>query len=304
MKAIDLFAGAGGFSQGAVMAGLHVVWAGNHSPAAVEVHARNHPRTQHACQDLHQTDWRSVPRHDLLLASPACGGHTPARGKDEPHHDAERSTAWAVVTAAECHRPAGAIIENVPAFERWVLYPAWSAAMRALGYSLATYVRDAADHGVPQHRRRLFIVATRSRHPIQLTFRKRPHRPASGVVDFDSGAWSRIRAPGRAEATLARISSGRKCFGRRFVVPYYGSGSGLTGRSLDRPIGTITTHDRWAVIDGDRMRMLTKDGNRKAMAFPATYQLPEQHKDAVFLLGNAVPPPMARDVINAWLRAA
>lgn len=304
MKAIDMFAGAGGFTLGAVMAGCRVVWAGNHSPAAVAVHARNHPRTAHACQDLHQTDWRLVPRHDLLLASPACGGHTPARGKDQPHHDAERSTAWAVVTAAECHRPAGAIIENVPAFERWVLYAAWCAAMRALGYSLATFVRDAADHGVPQHRRRLFIVATRSRHPIQLQFRARPHRPASSVIDFGEGSWSSIRTPGRAAATLARIRSGRKCFGRRFVVPYYGSGSGLTGRSLDRPIGTITTHDRWAVINGDRMRMLTKDENRKAMAFPASYQLPAQHKDAVFLLGNAVPPPMARDVISAWQRAA
>ena len=35
MKAIDLFAGAGGFSTGAAMAGVQVVWAANHWPAAV-----------------------------------------------------------------------------------------------------------------------------------------------------------------------------------------------------------------------------------------------------------------------------
>ena len=35
MKAIDLFAGAGGFSTGASMAGIEVVWAANHWPAAV-----------------------------------------------------------------------------------------------------------------------------------------------------------------------------------------------------------------------------------------------------------------------------
>ncbi|MBP3980829.1 DNA cytosine methyltransferase [Acidovorax sp. JG5] len=39
MKAIDLFAGAGGFSTGAMMAGCEVVWAANHWPAAVAVHA-------------------------------------------------------------------------------------------------------------------------------------------------------------------------------------------------------------------------------------------------------------------------
>ncbi len=57
MKAIDLFAGAGGFSTGATMAGVQVVWAANHWPAAVQVHANNHPTTQHVCQDLQQADW-------------------------------------------------------------------------------------------------------------------------------------------------------------------------------------------------------------------------------------------------------
>ena len=42
-----------------------------------------------------------------------------------------------MISCAEFHRPAVAIVENVPEFLSWVLYPAWSAAMRALGYSLA-----------------------------------------------------------------------------------------------------------------------------------------------------------------------
>ena len=87
MNAIDLFSGAGGFSTGAVMAGVPVVWAANHWPAAVQVHANNHPNTAHVCQDLQQADWTLVPPHDLLLASPACQGHSRARGKDRPHHD-------------------------------------------------------------------------------------------------------------------------------------------------------------------------------------------------------------------------
>ena len=45
MRAVDLFAGAGGFSEGARMAGLEVVWAANHWPVAVEWHAANHPDT-------------------------------------------------------------------------------------------------------------------------------------------------------------------------------------------------------------------------------------------------------------------
>lgn len=304
MRAVDLFAGAGGFSTGAAMAGARVLWAANHWPVAVEWHAANHPDTLHACQDLQQADFRDAPAHDLLLASPACQGHSRARGTDKPHHDAQRATAWAVVTCAEVHRPPVVLVENVPEYAEWVLYPAWCAAMHALGYALSPMVVDAADHGVAQHRRRLFVVATRSRYPVALDLPKREPTPAARVIDFAAGRWSQVHRPGRSPATLARIAAGRRAHGERFVAPYYGSGSGETGRSLERPLGTITTRDRWAVIDGDRMRMLTADECRAAMGFPAGYRLPTQHKAAVHLLGNAVCPPVAADLINALRRAA
>lgn len=305
MKAIDLFAGAGGFTTGAQMAGCTVVWAANHWRAAVDIHAANHPDTQHECQDLHQAHWHKVPAHDLLLASPCCQGHSVARGKanGNPQHDASRSTAWAPVSALEVHRPYAAVIENVPEFTKWALYPAWCQAMARLGYSLAPHILDAADHGVPQNRERLFIVATRSKRPLILNLPKRAHVSIAGFINWDHKT-SPIDRPGRAVATLARIHRGREQFGDRFIMPYYGGGSGLTGRSLNRPIGTITTLDRWAVVDGDRMRMLQKDEVRAAMSFPASYILPENHRLAVHMLGNAVCPEQARDVITALKEAA
>lgn len=302
MKAIDLFAGAGGFSTGAVMAGCNVVWAANHWPAAVAVHADNHPTTAHVCQDLQQADWTAVPAHDLLLASPACQGHSRAKGKERPHHDALRATAWAVVSAAECHLPAFVLVENVPEFATWALYPAWCAAMNALGYALAPMILDAADHGVAQHRRRLFIVGTRSKHPVELALQKAVHVGSGQIIDFEAGRWSQIDKPGRARATLERVAQGRACHGSRFITAYYGSETG--GRSLSRPVGTITTRDRWAVIDGDRMRMLSVPECRRAMGFPDSYRLPERAKDAMHMLGNAVVPMVACDVINALRRAA
>jgi DNA (cytosine-5)-methyltransferase 1 len=304
MRAIDLFAGAGGFSTGARMAGAEVVWAANHWPTAVKWHAANHPGTAHACQDLQQFDFRDAPAHDLLLASPACQGHSRARGAERPHHDALRSTAWAVVTCAEVHRPAAAMIENVPEFAEWTLYPAWCAAMHALGYALAPMVLDAADHGVPQHRRRLFIVATRSKHPVELRLPLREHAPAATVIDFSAGRWSPVEKPGRSRATLARVAAGRAAFGERFVAPFYGSGSGATGRSIGRPLGTLTTKARWAVVDGDRMRMLSRHEAKLAMGLPADYQLPDNEAEANFLIGNAVCPPVPRDLIEALKEAA
>lgn len=299
MNAIDLFAGLGGWSTGARMAGVRVLWAADNWPATVEWHSANHPDTVHACQDLHHVDWSTVPAHDLLLASPCCQGHSHARGKraGNPQHDASRSTAWAVVSAAEFHRPPFVVVENVPEFMKWALYPAWASAMNALGYSLAPHIIDCADLGVPQQRVRLFIVCSQSRVPMTLRLPKLPHVPASSFVDFSAGSWTPIERPGRASATLERVRAGRAAHGDRFVISYYGNTR--TGRSMARPIGTITTRDRWAVIDGDRMRMLTADENLAAMSFPPETNRPDNHRLTVHLAGNAVPPLAAARVIEA-----
>ncbi|MNU05440.1 C-5 cytosine-specific DNA methylase [compost metagenome] len=50
--------------------------------------------------------------------------------------------------------------------------------------------------------------------------------------------------------------------------------------------------------------MLSASECRAAMGFPADYKLPAQHKTAVHLLGNAVCPPVARDILTAIKEAA
>lgn len=287
--AIDLFAGIGGFTEGAIDAGIKVLWAANHNPKAVEYHKLNHPDTDVACQDLHQANFHEVPRHDILLASPCCQGHTHARGKDMPHHDKSRSTAWAVIACAEAHREEAIVVENVQEFLDWRLYPAWKDCLQRLGYSVAEHVVDAADYGVPQHRVRALIVATKSKAPLFLGPPRQPHVPASSFIEWDEHEWFPIAE--KVQATRERAAAGRARFGERFVMPFYGSGSGKTGRSLDRPIGTITCVDRWAVVNGDKMRILQPSENRAAMGMRPTLLLPKVKREATHMIGNAVCPP-------------
>ncbi|MBN8249753.1 MAG: DNA cytosine methyltransferase, partial [Verrucomicrobia bacterium] len=90
---------------------------------------------------------------------------------------------------------------------------------------------------------------------------------------------------------------GRARFGERFLIAYYGTASG--GRPLNRPLGTVTTRDRHALVEGDLLRMLSVEECRAAMGFPETYTLPAGKKAAMKMLGNAVVPAVARDVIRA-----
>jgi len=301
MNLIDLFAGAGGTSTGATQAGANVVWAANHWQTAVNTHAANHPATQHVCQDLHLADWTRIPAHDWVLASPSCKGHARARGKERPHHDAERATAWAFLDCVETTLPLGFTVENVPEMRAWALYPSWRDALQRLGYRLTEQVLCASGFGAPQERERLFVVGHR-RKEIRLRSPGLTAPAASSFLDLNAGRWSAVDKPGRAAKTLEKIAASRARLGSTFLLPFYGATK--VGRSLARPLGTVTCKDRYALIHGDRMRMLTVDEYRAAMTFPAGYVLTGTREEQVRQLGNAVPPLMAEGVMRQVMEAA
>ena len=301
MKAVDLFAGLGGFTLGAQLAGVEVIWAANHWPKAVEYHALNHPEVEHVCQDLHQYDFGLVPDHDLALLSPCCQGHFP-NNRNKPSHNSSRATAWAVTSLLEAKRPPFAIIENIPWFKRWPLFPVFCESLRVLGYQLAILDHDAADAGTPQNRRRTYVVATQSKYPIVLKLPKREHVGIEQVIDWSRYSWRPVAE--KCRKTQDRVANGWRDFGERFVMPYYSQGSGLTGRSLSRPLGTITTAPRWGLVNGKLQRMLQVPELVAAMSFPPGYQMPRNSRTATHFLGNAVAPFQARDIIEAVRAAA
>ncbi len=301
VRAIDLFAGAGGFTLGAELAGAHVVWAANHWPLAVEIHEANHPRTAHACQDLRQADWTMLPAFDLLLASPACQGHSQAsRPRRRLYHDAMRATAWAVVDCADVTRPRAILVENVLDFRRWALYPTWRQALEVLGYRIAELVVTASRHDVPQRRTRLFIAGLRdARAQVgaltaldDAMTRRCAERPFGPCIDWGAGEWRDIAsaAPGARE----RMAHARRRHGERCLSQHV---TGHLGVPLDEPIRTITTADHWVVIDGSRYRPLTVRETARAMGFPDGYTLRGGRRDQIRALGNAVPPPVARALV-------
>ncbi|WP_110642522.1 DNA cytosine methyltransferase [Salinicola sp. CPA57] len=101
-----------------------------------------------------------------------------------------------------------------------------------------------------------------------------------------------------------------------FLAPYYGSGSGETGRDLNAPSPTITTKDRFqlvtVMIEGEQyvitdigMRMLQPHELAAAQGFPEHYRFgevdgrPVPKHTQVRLIGNSVCPPLARALVEA-----
>lgn len=314
-RVVDYFCGLGGFTDGATMAGARVVCAINHNRRAVETHAANHPGVEHHCEDLTRFDPRKLPGFEILVAGCACQGHSLASGSENRKRtkvqrapgelagqwDADRATAWSVIDCAEIRRPRAIIVENVPRFLKWSLLRRWLGCLEDLNYGVRVQVLNSARWRVPQDRPRVYVVATLGREPPEIIEPEGDGVPVSSVLRFDRGEWTRLAD--KVEATRARAANGRAAFGDRFVMPYNGSGSGLTGRSIDRPIGTITNADRWAVVDGDRMRMLSIDELRACMGFREGYRVPPQREHATKMLGNANVPVVAMAAVAAVMKA-
>lgn len=300
LTAIDLFAGVGGFTIGATQAGVCVLWAADYWQQAVEVHSQNHPDTEHSCQDFRQADFTQVPEHDVLLASPACQGHSNAattggtgRRGSAPRHDAFRSTAWA-------ESPRFVVVENVVEFQRWRCFGAWRNMLEE-DYAITLNVLDSADFGVPQHRKRLFVVGVRKRrgraNPLVVRSPERPYVGAGTFVQLDRGCWTKVRDH-RSEGVRARVARARAR--GLWGAWLHNNVTGHAGRELLRPAPTVTTRHQLGVVRGNgaEYRPFLVDEYRAAMGFPEDYALPSAVTLAARMLGNAVVPRVASCVLE------
>lgn len=126
----------------------------------------------------------------------------------------------------------------------WTLYPVWCDAMRRLGYAIAPHIIDAADPGVPQTGIACLLFAparaTQSSSPCQNAHTKPSATSSNWIPTRGRLSTSLDAVPLCCAGSLPAALSSEIASSRR----YYSSGSGLTGRSIARPIGTITTCDR------------------------------------------------------------
>jgi DNA (cytosine-5)-methyltransferase 1 len=178
--AIDLFCGAGGLSLGLTEAGFSVLVGADSDAFSSETHAANiagltyHGDLSDPIELLEHLDAWGLGTVDLVAGGPPCQPFSRAgsskirslvragtRAEDDP-----RAQLWrSFVAVVEHLRPRAVLIENVPDLPGWddgAVLIGFYESLRELGYEVDARILDAFQHGVPQHRARLFIVALRS----------------------------------------------------------------------------------------------------------------------------------------------
>ena len=172
----SLFTCGGGADTGARAAGLTHTWGLEIDPRAASIAQINGFSVKVA--DVLGANFKRFDRPDWLHTSPPCTRASVAN-PTAAETMLDISLAAKVIDAVEVLRPTVFSLENVQAYKGFVAYRSIIDALRRLGYSIAVGTLNAAAYGVPQTRRRLFVVA---RYGVNksATLPLPTHQPATG----------------------------------------------------------------------------------------------------------------------------
>lgn len=180
MRAVELFAGVGGFRLGLERSGHEVVWANQWEPATKTVqHAftaylrqfhDGRPTPAASNEDIARVDPAHIPAHDLLVGGFPCQDYSVQTTLDKSQGLQGKKGVlwWEIRRIAEHHRPPYMLLENVdrllrsPAKQRGRDLGVILACLRDLDYVVEWRVLNAAEHGLPTRRRRVFLFAARA----------------------------------------------------------------------------------------------------------------------------------------------
>lgn len=330
----DLFCGAGGFSEGFAQAGFKIAWGVDNWRPAVETFSRNHPGAKAIQADIMDLDPSILEPVEVLIGSPPCVHFSPANKGGNGDKEAGLKMVRRFLTLVRALQPKYWVMENVPALKPVLESQIRSGRIRLYRGSLEVpvpVVVDAARFGTPQTRKRLltgnfpaFTEANLGRKGTPLTLesivtalpdpRRGPPHPQVEVADpvyplvkvvstslrdhFEDPRW--FLSP--TDLKRSKREKQRSAVYGRMIFP----------DDLKRPCRTITaTRSRGSrstivvpASDGTARgaRTLTLRESATAQGFPLTYQFwAKSMGDKDTLVGNAVPPPLARSVALAIL---
>ncbi len=322
--AIDLFCGAGGLTDGLKSAGFCVLAGIENNSIAAETYKLNNKISRLYEEDICKLSPDRLMRDlglkkgelDLLAGCPPCQGFSShrTRNKTSSINDDRNDLVFEFVRFVEALYPKTIMMENVPALAKDWRVEELKTRLLLLGYQIDetfAQIKDAAEYGVPQRRRRLLIKASRfGVIPNALPVKKRKtvkaaidHLPVPG----SSGDPLHDILEARTPKIQKMISMVPKNGGSRFDLPkeYWlachlkrpDGYRDVYGRmSWDKVAPTITggctNPSKGRFIHPEQNRAITLREAALLQTFPPKYRFAQSRgKDAIALMiGNALPP--------------
>ncbi|MGI2903971.1 DNA cytosine methyltransferase [Tolypothrix sp. VBCCA 56010] len=173
LKVLDVFAGAGGFSLGFKLAGNSIIGAIEEDEWAAETFAYNHKDAKVLVGDIQKFSDEylinafkdNLP--DVVLGGPPCQGYSNCRKNAGDPKDPRNSLFQDFLRVGKLFKPELLIMENVPGLisaktiSGEPVIEIIKTELETIGYYVYTDILEAVRYGIPQIRRRLFVIASR-----------------------------------------------------------------------------------------------------------------------------------------------
>lgn len=306
-QAVSLFSGCGGSDAGVIRAGFDILMANDIIAYAKDTYLANHPETEYVLGSV--SNIQTFPNAELLVGCYPCQGFS--QGGLRQADNKLNLLYLEFARALNLIKPKAFVVENVSGMVRSNYQHLLADQIKVFteaGYNVKYKVLNAADFGVAQDRKRIFIVGLQSELGIDYQFPEATHghdrqspfatiRDAlDGLPEWPEGEFydldfhwyymSRDRRRGWDETSKTIVSNPRH-------MPLHPISPTL--KKLE--------HDKWAFTSDDRARRFSYREAARLQGFTRDFILPETENSSLTMkykvVGNAVPPPLFEAVTNA-----
>lgn len=282
MNVIDIFCGCGGLSYGFVQQGFKIVKAFDNWESAITVYNENfiHEAEKIDAYDLtKEYIERYTPQ--IIIGGPPCQDYSSAGKRDENLGRADLTKQFAKIVCDV--RPKWFVMENVDRILKSETLPIAIDMLKKQNYGLTQIVLDASLCGVPQKRKRFFLVGELNGEDdfLKAHLQKKLATKAMTIYDylgmeFDTEYY--YRHP--------------RSYQRRGIFSIYEPSP--TIRGVNRPIPpNYKIHKGDATSDIEKVRPLTTLERARIQTFPKTFRFVGKKNDTEQMVGNAVPVNLA-----------
>jgi DNA (cytosine-5)-methyltransferase 1 len=292
MKVVDLFCGCGGLSLGFEKAGMEVVAAYDNWKAAVDVYASNFNHTVNNIDLSQEKEASSLIKKyepNMIIGGPPCQDFSSAGLRNENNGRGDLTVSYAHIISEI--RPEWFVMENVSTITKTKkLYEA-KELLKLSGYGFTQVVLNAALCGVPQKRKRYFLIGKLGEKDdfMLSVINDKLSKKEMSVKDY-FGDKIDIEYYYRHPRSYAR----RGVFSVNEPSP--------TIRGVNRPIPNgYPIHHNDPVKDLNGVRPLTTKERSMIQTFPEDYKFFGTKSEIEQMIGNAVPVNLGKFVASAIL---
>lgn len=289
LKVVDLFCGCGGMSMGFEKAGFNVVASYDNWDPAIAVYRLNfqHPIYKRDLLDTKYVSDIASHKPDVIIGGPPCQDFSSAGHRDETLGRANLTLSYADIITKIL--PRFFVMENVPTIKKSEKLEIIKRQFKEAGYGLSELVLDASLCGVPQKRKRFFLIGHLGGVDEALLPFLKKHLATKSLTLHDYfgdtlGFEYYFRVP--------------RSYSRRGIFSIYEPA--MTVRGVDRPVPKgYPGHPGDPIPMNDSIRTLTIEERSQFQTFPKDFRYEGSKTVVNQMIGNAVPVNLAKYVATA-----